>query len=210
MIGLHTKYGFILLYTAIIFLFGSVPLYSQTDTSSPALDSIRISSGPEVENSDSDEELPDSLQVHSITKATWFSAVLPGLGQAYNRKYWKIPIIYAALGGLTYLIIDNNYYYHYYLDGFYEINSTPENDLFLGLYDERQLIELQNIYRKWRDLSIIITGVVYALNILDAHVDAHLFYYNLDDDLTLRWEPALIRGPSVNTNAIGVSFKVNF
>ncbi|MGB0177109.1 MAG: DUF5683 domain-containing protein, partial [Owenweeksia sp.] len=134
-------------------------------------------------------KVADTAQTHSVATATWLSVAFPGLGQIYNRKYWKLPIVYGALGATIYFIIDNNKTYQYYLDGFYQITSTPGNDRFLGVYDERQLIELQNIYRKWRDLNIVLAGVVYALNILDAHVDAHLFYYNIDDDLTLRWDP---------------------
>ncbi|HBF18800.1 MAG: hypothetical protein CMI36_11925 [Owenweeksia sp.] len=151
-------------------------------------------------------EPKDTAQTHSVATATWLSTAFPGLGQIYNRKYWKLPIVYGALGTTIYFIIDNNKSYHYFLDGFYQITATPENDRFLGVYDERQLIELQNIYRKWRDLNIVLAGVAYALNILDAHVDAHLYYYDIDDDLTFRWEPTIIRGPGYH--AMGVSLKL--
>lgn len=203
------KYSFFFFSAIIIIISGINSLYAQADSSFTGDIKETADSSAEQISAENIKSFTDTARTHSVAKATWFSAALPGLGQAYNKKYWKIPIIYAALGGLTYLIIDNNYYYHYYLDGFYQINETPEDDLFLGVYDERQLIELQNIYRKWRDLSIIVAGVVYALNILDAHVDAHLFYYNLDDDLTLHWEPSIIRGPAYSS-AFGVSFKVNF
>lgn len=149
----------------------------------------------------------DTTHPHSVAKATWLSTAFPGLGQIYNRKYWKLPIIYAALGTTIYFVIDNHQSYRFFLDGFYEIQATPADDRFLGIYDERQLVELQNIYRKWRDLNIILTGLGYALNILDAHVDAHLYYYNIDEDLTLRWEPALIRAPGMQ--AIGLSLKLD-
>lgn len=149
----------------------------------------------------------DTARNHSVSTATWLSVAFPGLGQIYNRKYWKLPIIYGALGATIYFIIDNNNSYNYYLDGFYQITATTENDLFLGVYDERQLIELQNIYRKWRDLNIVLAGVAYALTILDAHVDAHLFYYNINDDLTFHWDPSIIQTPGLNT--FGISLKLD-
>ncbi len=151
-------------------------------------------------------KLADTAKTHSVATATWLSVAFPGLGQIYNRKYWKLPIIYAALGTTVYFIVENNNSYRFFLNGFYEIQATPEDDLFLGFYDERQLIELQNIYRKWRDLNIILAGLTYALNIIDAHVDAHLYHYNIDEDLTLRWNPTLIQGPGYPT--MGLSLKL--
>ena len=148
-------------------------------------------------------------QGHSVKKATWYSAALPGLGQAYNRKYWKIPIVYAALGTTIYFARQNHVEYRKYLDAFYlKTDSTrTETNILTETYTASQLIELQDIYRKWRDLNLILTGFVYALQIIDAHVDAHLFYYDVSDDLTLRWEPTLIQSPQYQS--IGISLKLN-
>lgn len=134
-------------------------------------------------------ELPDTG--HSVAKATWLSTALPGAGQIYNGNYWKPIIIYGGLGACTYFAIENQRLYRRYLDAFLlRVDSTnTTEDEFVGIYNERQLIELQNIYRDWRDLSIIIGGVVWALNVIDAHVDAHLHYYNVNEDLSLRIEP---------------------
>ncbi len=144
-------------------------------------------------------------------KAAMYAAVLPGLGQIYNKKYWKLPLVYGALGAGIYAITFNHDQYRIYLDAFYtQIDDDITNDQFAGVYDERQLIELQNIYRRWRDLSIILTGVAYGLQVLDAYVDAHLFYFDVSDDLSLNWQPSLIRNQYARSNAFGVGITLSF
>jgi len=147
---------------------------------------------------------------HSVSKATWLSTAFPGLGQAYNGSYWKMPIIYAAMGTTIYFAIDNHNIYREFLDAFYVRTDDDPNtvDAYVGAYNERQLIEIQNQFRKWRDLNIILTVVIYALNILDAHVDAHLYYYNVNDNLSLHLEPSIIQSPYYNS--MGISLKFNF
>jgi len=147
---------------------------------------------------------------HSVARATWLSAALPGAGQAYNKKYWKMPIVYAGLGVCGYLAIENNRQYRTYLNAFYKRIDSTQTDQFEGIYeDPSQLIVLQNIYRKWRDLSLIIGGVIYALQIIDAHVDAHLYYYDIDDNLSLKFEPSLMPGFG-NVPAVGFSLSLQF
>ncbi len=144
-------------------------------------------------------------------KAAMYAAVFPGLGQIYNKKYWKLPLVYGALGAGIYAITFNHDQYKIYLDGFYtRIDDDPVNDQFVGQYDERQLIELQNIYRRWRDLSIILTGVAYGLQILDAYVDAHLFYFDVSDDLSLNWQPSILSNQYSQPNAFGVGITLSF
>lgn len=148
------------------------------------------------------------VEDHSVSKATWLSVAFPGLGQIYNKKYWKLPIVYGAMATTIYFAVDNHTQYRRYLDAFYiRIDDDPNTTDEFPLLDERQLIEFQDLFRKWRDLNIILTGFTYALQIIDAHVDAHLFYYNVDDDLTLRWEPTVIQNPYYNS--IGVSLKLD-
>lgn len=132
---------------------------------------------------------------HSPTKATLYSLALPGLGQAYNKKYWKIPVIYAGFGTLAYFIKTNNDYYQKYKNAYiYEtdedtttINTSPSIE---GLSAE-QLLKAKNYYRRNLELSYIITGVLYILNVVDAAVDAHLYYFNVNDDLSMKIEPSL-------------------
>ncbi len=165
----------------------------------------------QAQNSDIIHNPNDYSETHSVKKATMRSVIFPGLGQAYNKKYWKMGVIYAGMGTAIYFAVDNNQQYQLYRDAFFARIDDDPNTIGGGdsdLYNERQLIELQNIYRRWRDLSIILCAAVYGLNIIDAHVDAHLFYYDVSENLNLSWEPALIRGPY--SNSIGVGIKLNF
>lgn len=148
---------------------------------------------------------------HSVKRATVLSASFPGLGQFYNKKYWKMPIVYGAMGTTIYFAIDNHRLYQRYLDAFYirDDDDPTTFDEFVNIYPEAsQLIELQDYYRKYRDFNIILTGFVYALQIIDAHVDAHLFYYNIDDNLSLQWQPTTIRSPFYNSFGLSVKFNL--
>ena len=121
-----------------------------------------------------------------------------------------MPIVYGAMATTIYFAVDNHRQYRRYLDAFYIRDDDDPNttDEFEGIYKEVQLIELQDYFRKYRDFNIILTSFVYALQIIDAHVDAHLFYYNVDDDLSLQWQPTTIRSPYYNS--FGLSVKLNF
>ncbi len=152
----------------------------------------------------------DSNEIHSVSRATWLSTFVPGAGQAYNRKYWKMPIIYGGIGYCTYLAIDNHRLYRRYLDAFLMRVDSTGTDQFQGIYTERQLIELQNIYRDYRDLSIIIGALIWALNVVDAHVDAHLFYYNVTEDLSFQLKPTVFQmGGMQNLPALGLRLKID-
>ena len=134
-----------------------------------------------------------SIKKHSAKKAVFFSAVLPGLGQAYNKKYWKIPVIYGLTGVLTYFAVDNNKEYIIYKDAYkwrLDDNSATV-DKIEGIYSDEDLRILKNYYRRNRDLSFIGMGVVYLLNVVDAAVDAHLFYFDVSDDLSLKVQPGI-------------------
>lgn len=150
---------------------------------------------------------------HSPSKAAMLSSAFPGMGQIYNKKYWKLPIVYGALGAAAYAIIFNQDQYKIYERAFYsQTDSDQENDQFAGVYDERQLIELMNFYRQNRDLSIILGAVAYGLQILDAYVDAHLFYYDMSDDLSLRWHPAVMNNQAYGfaPNGFGLGVTISF
>ncbi len=141
---------------------------------------------------------------HSPKAAGLASAIIPGLGQAYNKKYWKIPIIYAGLATAGYFIYYNytiysNFQEAYRLrgDGDTATNLssfdvwyiTGTETIYLDGYESSQLSELSNIYRRNGDLSVIISAGIYALNIIDAVVDAHLFEFDVSDDLSLHVQP---------------------
>ena len=122
-------------------------------------------------------------------KASIMSAVFPGLGQIYNRKYWKAPVIYAALGGLGYWGITNHTKYKYYSDNLRYANDDDPNTVNSTLYSNDQLITQKRYYRKYRDYAIIAGALVYLVNIIDANVDAHLKTFDVSDDLSLQLKP---------------------
>jgi len=142
---------------------------------------------------------------HSPRKATIYSAVLPGLGQIYNKKYWKLPLIYGGFIGFGYAINWNNDYYVLYKQAYADIidddpnSKSYENLVIEGNWDwdnasqvsqfTTRLQNAKNSARRNRDLMIIATAAFYALNIIDATVDAHFFNFDIGDDLTMIWTP---------------------
>lgn len=122
---------------------------------------------------------------HSPKTATILSAVIPGAGQIYNRKYWKVPFIYAGIGGLGYMFLNAQQNYSYYQKNLkYEADTDPAtiNESGFGI-TELQSEKIR--FRKQRDLFGFGLIAVYALNIIDANVDAHLKTFDVSDDLSL-------------------------
>lgn len=131
----------------------------------------------------------DSVKAKAInplapTKAAFYSAILPGLGQAYDKKYWKIPIVYGAMGTSIYFYLDNNKKYHRYRDA-YKMRLAGQKDEFYGEYSDQVLINAQRTFQRNRDLSFLLTVGFYVLNIVDANVTAHLLQFNVNDNLSL-------------------------
>lgn len=118
-------------------------------------------------------------------KAAFYSAVLPGLGQAYNGRYWKIPIVYGGLGAGIYFYIKNDDQWNRYRDA-YKARLAGRKDEFEGRLTKDALIRAQEFYRKNKEMSILVTAGIYILNIIDANVDAHLQQFNVSEDLTLK------------------------
>ena len=139
--------------------------------------------------------LMDSVKSKEIdplrpAKAAFYSAVLPGLGQAYNKKYWKIPIVYAALGTGVYFYLDNKKEYDRYRNAYKRRLAGFTDDEFYGdttpQISNDGLIRAQKTLRRNKEISLLVTLGIYALNIIDANVDAHLLQYNIDDNLALK------------------------
>ena len=127
----------------------------------------------------------------SPAKAAFYSAILPGLGQAYNKKYWKIPIIYAALGTGIYFYLDNDKEYDRYRDAFKRRLAGFTDDEFYGtgstpIISDDALIRAQRTLSRNKEVSLLITIGIYVLNIIDANVDAHLLQFNVDENLALK------------------------
>lgn len=165
---------------SLLFLVATFSLCGFTKVNAQSSDSLKTKSDTIVET---------AKPIHSPRKALLFSAVLPGLGQAYNKKYWKIPIIYAGFAGIAYAIVFNQRYYSDYKNAYYNrANGLPDN---YPLYTEDDLLTLDNYYHKYRDLSIICGGFLYILNLVDANVDAQFFTFDVSDNLTLQVQPYL-------------------
>jgi hypothetical protein len=146
---------------------------------------------------------------HSPRKATIMSACLPGLGQAYNKKYWKIPIIYGGAAAVAYSVSFNNHYYKIIKQAYQYRTDTDTSTIDnYPYYSTDGLLTLKNYYRRNLELSFILGGVLYALNILDATVDAHLFNFDIKDDLSMRINPILMT--SQNHSFAGLSFSFTF
>lgn len=154
---------------------------------------------------------------HSPKKATLL-AFIPGAGQAYNHKYWKMPIVYAGFGVTTYFAITNGKDYRLYRDA-YDYKMGIKTDVSQQAIDESvkytedNLITLRDYYRSNMELSWIVTAAWYILQIIDANVDAHFFYYDVGDDLTLHVEPQFNTINEFNFgygNNIGLTLKLNF
>ena len=146
-------------------------------------------------------------------KAVWLGTIFPGAGQIYNRSYWKLPIVYGGLMGCTYAVIYTNDQYVAYKEAYRELyydiqNSAVSNDVskaYIAILPEgytiqrlggasayvKRLADWQNTSRRYRDLSIAATVLVYALSIVDAYVDAQLFDFDISPDLTLNVYPQL-------------------
>jgi len=147
----------------------------------------------------------DQISEHSPRKATIYSAVFPGLGQIYNKKYWKLPLIYGGFVALIYSINWNNNYYQKYktaysdiIDGDPTTNSFEALDI-EGTWDFTDESEVEQFTSRlstakesslrYRNLCIIGTIALYAANILDASVDANFFNFDISEDLTINWTP---------------------
>lgn len=148
---------------------------------------------------------------HSVQKATLYSTFVPGLGQIYNRKYWKVPLIYGGGFLLVQAAIKNGLLYQEYLDAYRA--KTDNNASTVDNYPKlsaENLILIKDNYKRNRDISIIGTVVIYGLNILDAYVDASLFDFNVNDDLKASIMPMnqyTAQGELVPSVALTIRFK---
>lgn len=146
---------------------------------------------------DSIARLPVDIDPLSPAKAAFYSAILPGLGQIYNKSYWKVPLVYGAIGTGVYFYIENTNNYNryrdaykrrlagYYDDEFYDINGDGVAPGSPDVSDDA-LRDAQEFYQQNRDLSLLITIGLYVLNIVDANVDAHLKQFNVNENISLK------------------------
>lgn len=156
----------------------------------------------------------DSLQVETIdplrpAKAAFYSAILPGLGQIYNQKYWKLPLVYGAIGASTYFYMDSQKNYNIYRDEYKNRLAGNKSDSdYLGNLSESQLLSAQKQFQRNRDLSALFMVGFYVLNIIDANIDAALSQFNVSEKLALK--PVLTNNDLVLKNDFGIALNYSF
>lgn len=161
-------------------------------------------------------------------RALWLAIVIPGGGQIYNRKYWKLPIFYGGFVGCIYAMTWNNQMYHDYSQAYMDLmDSNPETNSYtnfihsnvtINASNEERYKELfrkrKNRYRRWRDLATFVTIAVYAVSVIDAYVDASLSDFDISDDLSLHLAPKVMNESTTlyktNTQAIGLGASLRF
>lgn len=161
-------------------------------------------------------------------RALWLALVLPGAGQIYNRKYWKLPIIYGGFVGCAYAMSWNNQMYHDYSQAYMDIMDDDPNTesynqfLHLGAkIDESNIERYKEIfrkrkdrYRRWRDMSMFVFIGIYAFSVIDAYVDASLSEFDISDDLSLRIEPTMLNNQRSSnpfrSSALGLQCSLTF
>ena len=161
-------------------------------------------------------------------RALWLAIVFPGGGQIYNRKYWKLPLIYGGFMGCLYAMNWNNNMYKDYSQAFLDISDNDPNTASYNSYlhlgakitdsnKERykQIFRSRrDKYRRWRDLSFFVMVGVYALSVIDAYVDAELSVFDISKDLSLKVEPTIMNNSSSSNpfqaGAVGLNCSLNF
>jgi hypothetical protein len=171
-----------------------IPTTPVVDSTAVA-DPLIVNGGEVTEPATARPSKADTLtwrQRHSPGRATLFSAVVPGAGQIYNRKYWKAPIVWGGLGTCLYFVQRNGKEYRRYKDAYIAVvdGDPTTTDEFNGRVSSSQLLDVTNTYRKWRDMSYIAFGLVYILNVVDASVDANFVRFDVGRDLTVGLQPA--------------------
>lgn len=210
----------------ILFLIASVAV-SNVLAATLQNDSIYlISTSDTVKVVETEEYVSKSTFQPDAQKSVWLAAVVPGLGQIYNRQYWKVPIIYGGALGLAYGITWNDRMYVDYRKGYVDLmDKDPNTNYFEYLLPEGVTLNNSNKdyytrviktkldnYRRYRDLCIIASAVFYLLTIIDAYVDAQMFDYDISSDLSLEVVPTVIAPSAAHEqeSSVGLSCKLKF
>ena len=195
------------LYIIILCLFSALQSFSQKekDSTSIAIDQSSLIVKELITRPDIDPLRP--------SKAAFYSAILPGLGQAYNKKYWKIPLVWGAIGAGVYFYVTNDQQFDRYRDAYKRRLAGFKDDEFYGpnstpYISDDGLIRAQQQFRRNKEVSLLITFGLYALNIIDANVDAHLLQFNVDENLSL--SPHYQYNQMENTSDLGVTLNFKF
>ncbi len=222
---------------ALLWLTSSTAMAQQNSLQTDTLESIRLEDSVTIDSVSLSKALaPKALRKKrnwstwkpNTKRAMWLALVLPGAGQIYNRKYWKLPIIYGGFVGCAYAMTWNNQMYHDYSQAYMDIMDDDPNTqsynqfLHLGAkIDASNLERYKEIfrkrkdrYRRWRDMSMFVLIGIYAFSVIDAYVDASLSEFDISDDLSLRIEPTMLnnqreRNP-FHSSSLGLQCSLTF
>ncbi len=196
--------SFILIFFCLTF---SVFTYAQVEKDSmvsTSIDELKL-----------DQTLLSKREIDPLrpSKAAFYSAILPGLGQAYNKKYWKVPIVIGAITTGILVYDFNNKEYNRYRDAFKRRAAGFTDDEFFGAgttpsISNDALIRAQRQFRRNRDIATLVTVGIYVLNIIDANVDAHLLQFNVDENLAMR--PHFQYNPMEDSSDLGLTVNFKF
>ncbi|MGL4807094.1 MAG: DUF5683 domain-containing protein [Bacteroidales bacterium] len=198
------------------------PRLAEMQTDTIRLDSVRVPK--KISKKDVKPIKEYKPFVPDPTKAVWYSALFPGLGQVYNRKYWKLPIVYGGFAATFYALNWNTQYLKDYSQAYLDFmdndpNTKSYEDIIPpSMINSSNKSQIQNIlkrqkdmFRRNRDLSIISMLGVYLLSVVDAYVDAQLFDFDITPDLSMRVEPTVIIPTRHNSkHGVGIQWSINF
>ena len=154
-----------------------------------------------------DTNKTNEIDILRPSKAAFYSAILPGLGQIYNKKAWKVPIVYAAIGISAYSYDFNKKKFWSYRDAYKKRKAGFNDDEYQGIIiNDDRLLDGQDFHKKYKDLSMVFIVGFYFLNILDANIDAHLLDFNVNENLSFK--PYFENDQIFNSN-IGVKIKIS-
>lgn len=137
-------------------------------------------------------------------RAGLFSALIPGMGQLYNRQYWKLPIVYAGVAAAGYFFVDNLHQYQSFRSAYIGRLGNKFTDEYVGIYDKDQLQQLQNDYNRYVNLTALFTGLGYMMQVVDAITSAHLRNFDISRDISLHVRPV------ATPQGIGMGLVMNF
>lgn len=148
-------------------------------------------------------------------RAALKSLMVPGLGQIYNKRWWKVPLVYGGFFGLGLVFEFNHRYYKVFLKEaqFRELNPQKTKNPLYANYSNQGIIAIKDSYRRNRDLSVLAGIGFYAITIIDAYVDAKFFRFDISDELAIKVEPSVNQAPvhaSAFSPAVGLKVKLNF
>lgn len=209
------------------FLTMGAKVQAVNDTTRVARDTISFSmSNHKTAKKSPADSTQTTLYKPDPSRAIWLGCIVPGLGQVYNHKYWKLPLLYGGFAGLAYAISWNNRMYNDYKNAYLDITgNNPNATSYLNLltpYQRTQPIDKTwltsailtqvEVFRRYRDLSVICAVGLYALSIIDAYVDAQLYDFDVSPDLSMKIAPTLLQNqtqPGFNAS-LGMKLQFKF